>query len=329
MWSICSSAGSAPRAPSSAQLLESRAARAHERELGRDEEAVDRDQQQKQDEQQDAHRLCGPVLRAGTSSAIRHREYSYPPRRSGATALVKCDIDRAMRVATLSEMLEEVVQAGRGDGDGRPRPRAAGGARGTAGDGPRRGRRGRLAAGDRPAAARPARVGGFWIPEMISIAGGEDVAGRPGLNPPAVGWGELASLGADVVVVMPEVSIENARAQAMEHWERIAGLGATRVYAVDGTLIRRPRAAAGRRGRAARPRPPPRPGRPAGQHRLRRAAGAAQATASAPTTESAATATIAAISSGSRLRPSSLSRRRRSTSAQRTPPTGRRGGRRR
>ena len=30
----------------------------------------------------------------------------------------------------------------------------------------------------------PPRVGGFWIPEMISIAGGEDVAGDPGLNPP-------------------------------------------------------------------------------------------------------------------------------------------------
>ena len=53
----------------------------------------------------------------------------------------------------------------------------------------------------------PPRVGGFWIPEMISIAGGEDVAGDPGLNPPAVGWGELASLRADVVVVMPEVSV--------------------------------------------------------------------------------------------------------------------------
>ena len=75
---------------------------------------------------------------------------------------------------------------------------------------------------------------------MISIAGGEDVAGDPGLNPPAVGWGELESLGADVVVVMPEVAIENARAQAMEHWERIAGLGATRLYAVDGTLFADP-----------------------------------------------------------------------------------------
>jgi iron complex transport system substrate-binding protein len=86
----------------------------------------------------------------------------------------------------------------------------------------------------------PVRVGGFWIPEMISIAGGDDVAGDPGLNPPAVGWGELASLRADVVLVMPEVETENAQAQAMEHWEQIAALGATRLYALDGTVFAEP-----------------------------------------------------------------------------------------
>jgi iron complex transport system substrate-binding protein len=75
---------------------------------------------------------------------------------------------------------------------------------------------------------------------MISIAGGEDVAGDPGLSPPAVGWGELESLNPDVVVVMPEVSAENAQAQAMEHWESIASLGATRLYALDGTIFAEP-----------------------------------------------------------------------------------------
>ncbi|MEX2106314.1 MAG: hypothetical protein WD810_05390 [Solirubrobacterales bacterium] len=79
----------------------------------------------------------------------------------------------------------------------------------------------------------PPRVGGFWIPEMISIAGGVDVAGDPGLNPPEVGWGELSSLGAELVIVMLEGSLEDTRAQAMEHWERIASLGAARAFAVD------------------------------------------------------------------------------------------------
>lgn len=79
----------------------------------------------------------------------------------------------------------------------------------------------------------PPRAGGFWVPEMISIAGGVDVAGDPGLSPPEVGWGELASLGAEVVIVLPAGSLQDAHAQAMEHWEQIASLGATRVFAVD------------------------------------------------------------------------------------------------
>lgn len=80
----------------------------------------------------------------------------------------------------------------------------------------------------------PPRVGGFWIPEMISIAGGEDVAGDPGLNPAEVGWGELASLRPDVVVVVLDATLENAQALAMEHWESVAALGAARVLAVEG-----------------------------------------------------------------------------------------------
>ncbi len=174
-----------------------------------------------------------------------------------------------MRIATLSEMLEEVVRLGeatgmedhahelRGELEGRLATiRAA-----VAGVGSPR-----VIALQR---LDPPRVGGYWIPEMISIAGGEDVAGDPGLSPPAVGWGELESLNPDVVVVMPEFSAENAQAQAMEHWESIAGLGATRLYAVDGDCLRRAGTASGRRRRVARPRPPPGSRRPAWERRLR------------------------------------------------------------
>lgn len=145
-----------------------------------------------------------------------------------------------MRIATLSEMLEEVVHLGeatgmerhahelRGELEGRlATVRAA-----VAGTGAPR-----VIALQR---LDPPRVGGFWIPEMISIAGGEDVAGDPGLSPPKVSWGELESLRPDIVLVMPEVALEDARAQAMEHWERIAALGAARNYAFDGTLFADP-----------------------------------------------------------------------------------------
>jgi iron complex transport system substrate-binding protein len=144
------------------------------------------------------------------------------------------------RIATLSEMLEEVVHLGeatgtedhahelRGELEGRlATVRAAVSGTGSP----------RVIALER---LDPPRVGGFWIPEMISIAGGEDVAGDPGLNPPEVGWGELASLRPDVVVAMPNGSVEDAQAQAMEHWELIASLGATRLFAVDSAVFAEP-----------------------------------------------------------------------------------------
>jgi iron complex transport system substrate-binding protein len=144
------------------------------------------------------------------------------------------------RVATLSEMLEEVVHLGeatgmeeqahelRGELEGRLATiRAAVSGTGSP----------RVIALER---LDPPRVGGFWIPEMISIAGGEDVAGDPGLNPAEVGWGELASLRPDVVVAMPEGSLDGAQAQAMEHWELVASLGATRIYAVDSDAFSEP-----------------------------------------------------------------------------------------
>jgi iron complex transport system substrate-binding protein len=80
----------------------------------------------------------------------------------------------------------------------------------------------------------PPYVGGHWIPEMISIAGGDDVAGPPGLKSPEVEWGALAGLTPDVVIAMPcGWYVSESHAQAVEHWDRIASLGAGRVYAVD------------------------------------------------------------------------------------------------
>jgi iron complex transport system substrate-binding protein len=80
----------------------------------------------------------------------------------------------------------------------------------------------------------PPYVGGHWIPEMISIAGGEDVAGPPGLRSPEVGWGELGGLQPDVVIAMPcGWYVEDSRLGALEQWDRLAALGARRVFAVD------------------------------------------------------------------------------------------------
>src|ERR1700733_11280950 len=80
----------------------------------------------------------------------------------------------------------------------------------------------------------PPFVGGHWIPEMVALAGGVDVAGPAGAKSPEIGWEALAALAPDLVVVMPcGVYGEQARAQAGEHRGRIAALGADRVFAVD------------------------------------------------------------------------------------------------
>jgi iron complex transport system substrate-binding protein len=80
----------------------------------------------------------------------------------------------------------------------------------------------------------PPFVGGHWIPEMVAIAGGEDVAGPSGDKSPEVPWDRLNTLDPDLVVVMPcGWYVEESRAQAVEHWPRIEALGAGRVFAVD------------------------------------------------------------------------------------------------
>lgn len=80
----------------------------------------------------------------------------------------------------------------------------------------------------------PPFVGGHWLPEMVAIAGGADVAGPPGAKSPEVSWRSLQQLRPEVVVVMPcGWGVEEARAQAAEHWSRIEALGAERVFAVD------------------------------------------------------------------------------------------------
>jgi iron complex transport system substrate-binding protein len=80
----------------------------------------------------------------------------------------------------------------------------------------------------------PPYVGGHWVPEMIDTAGGVDVGGTAGEKSVEVPWERLAELDPDVVLVMPcGFYVGDARAQAEEHREQIATLGAERVFAVD------------------------------------------------------------------------------------------------
>jgi iron complex transport system substrate-binding protein len=81
----------------------------------------------------------------------------------------------------------------------------------------------------------PPFLGGHWIPEMIEIAGGEDVAGPAGQKSPQVEWEELRGLDPGVVVSMPcGWYLEESYTQALAHAVRLEAFGATHVFAVDG-----------------------------------------------------------------------------------------------
>jgi iron complex transport system substrate-binding protein len=79
----------------------------------------------------------------------------------------------------------------------------------------------------------PVYVGGHWVPQMIELAGGEDVLGMPGERSRVADWAEVARADPEVVVSMPcGYYVERAAKETMDQHERLAALGA-RVIAVD------------------------------------------------------------------------------------------------
>jgi iron complex transport system substrate-binding protein len=79
----------------------------------------------------------------------------------------------------------------------------------------------------------PIYIGGHWVPQMIELAGGEDVLGHPGERSRTAAWEEVGASRPEVVVSMPcGLYAEQAAAETLRHRERLHALGA-RVHAVD------------------------------------------------------------------------------------------------
>jgi iron complex transport system substrate-binding protein len=80
----------------------------------------------------------------------------------------------------------------------------------------------------------PPFLGGHWIPEMIELAGGENVAGSSGQKSAQAGWDDLRGDDPDVIVSMPcGWYLDDSRDQALAHRGQLESLGAQRVFAVD------------------------------------------------------------------------------------------------
>lgn len=79
----------------------------------------------------------------------------------------------------------------------------------------------------------PLFAGGHWVPEMIAIAGGRDVLGRPGERSRTLGWDEVEASAPEIVMSMPcGYGTARAAEETLTARERLAALGA-RVVAVD------------------------------------------------------------------------------------------------
>lgn len=80
----------------------------------------------------------------------------------------------------------------------------------------------------------PLFVAGHWTPQLIELAGGEDVLGLPGEPSRQLPWEEVAAAEPQVVVVMPcGFNAPKAQLEAALHIERLASLRAKVVAAVN------------------------------------------------------------------------------------------------
>jgi iron complex transport system substrate-binding protein len=80
----------------------------------------------------------------------------------------------------------------------------------------------------------PVFAAGHWTPQLIDLAGGEDVLGRPGEPSRTVSWAEVAAAEPEIVVAMPcGYDAPRAHAEACTYARELAALGARRIVAVN------------------------------------------------------------------------------------------------
>ena len=80
----------------------------------------------------------------------------------------------------------------------------------------------------------PVFVAGHWTPQLIELAGGEDVLGMAGEPSLLVSWEELAAARPEILVVMPcGYDEQRAHAEALAYADELAGVGAQRIVAVN------------------------------------------------------------------------------------------------
>jgi len=80
----------------------------------------------------------------------------------------------------------------------------------------------------------PVYIAGHWTPQIIELAGGEDVLGFAAEPSERMSYETVAAAEPEVVVVMPcGYGARQAHEEALAHAEQLASIGAPRIVAVD------------------------------------------------------------------------------------------------
>jgi iron complex transport system substrate-binding protein len=81
---------------------------------------------------------------------------------------------------------------------------------------------------------------GNWVPELVDLAGGKNLFGKPGLHSPWMNWQELADSDPDVIVSMP-CGFDLARTReemywltGRPEWNKLRAVRSGTVYLADG-----------------------------------------------------------------------------------------------
>ena len=86
----------------------------------------------------------------------------------------------------------------------------------------------------------PLMAAGNWVPELISIAGGESLFATPGEHSDFLAWDDLAAADPDILILMPcgyQFPQSLADIEAVEgapHWANLRAVKAGHVYIADG-----------------------------------------------------------------------------------------------
>jgi iron complex transport system substrate-binding protein len=87
----------------------------------------------------------------------------------------------------------------------------------------------------------PAYSGGHWVPEMVEIAGGREVLGRPGQKSQRILPDQVMAAQPEIIVLMPcgfsleRTIAEYRRTPMFEGWKELPAVRNGEVYAVNGS----------------------------------------------------------------------------------------------